>query len=192
MFSKIKKKLKEKNGLSSIELLVCSLAVVVIFAGLCDFIIISGRMQSISTVMTYMSRTLSVQGCLSNTPEQSYRDTSGKQLYYVNYVKHKNYITSREFHSHVKRMMDLEAIPEDSWRVYIDGKLLTPTVVTPLHDFRDKIEISMEVDYEWRTVSQLLPLNGKIIKGKFNTAQKIVSTYKIREEDSNIGFDYNG
>lgn len=192
MFSKIKKKLKVKDGLTSIELLVSSLTLIIIFAGLCDFIIISGRMQSISTVMTYMSRTLSVQGCLSNTPEQSYKDTSGKQLYYINYVKHKNYITSREFHTHVKRMMDLEAIPENSWRVYIDGELLTPTVTTPLHDFRDKIEISMEVDYEWRTVSQLLPTAGRIITGKFNTSQNIVSTYKIREADSDIGFDYIG
>ena len=67
-FKKIVKKIKNsKNdirGLSSLEATIGILIVIVLLAGYLDFIVISNKMQALSTTNTYLSRVISNQGCV--------------------------------------------------------------------------------------------------------------------------------
>lgn len=186
----IKNKIKEKKGLNSIEMVIGSLVVITLFAGMVDFIHISGRMQSISSTISYISKVLSNQGCLANNPESAYAESNGTQLYYIDYIKNKTYVDSRTLFETVRQIMRNDNIEDDEWRVFIDGKKLTSTTKTQLFDFRERIPIEVQIDYEWGTLSGLLPINGDVLSGTLNSAQEVVSTYKIRKDGSDAGFQY--
>lgn len=190
MLKCIKSKLKEKKGLNSIEMVIGSLMVITLFAGMTDFIKISNRMQSISSTMTYVSRVLSNQGCISNNPEATYFDNSGKQLYYIEYIKNKKFVRSDTFFNTINEMMKSDGIKSDEWRIFIDGTRLTENTTSKLFNFTDRIPVRIEIDYKWGTLTNILPVDESFLSGTFKTSQDIVSTYKIREADADIGFEY--
>lgn len=190
MFIYIKNKLKEKKGLNSIEMVIGSLIVIALFAGMTDFIKISNRMQSLSSTMTYVSRVLSNQGCLANSPESIYLDSSGRQLYNIDYIKNKKFVRSDTFFNNISEIMKSDGIKDDEWRVFINGERLTSSTTTKLFDFRERIPVKIEIDYTWGTLSDILPINEKTLGGTFKTSQEIVSTYKVRELGEDQGFEY--
>lgn len=190
MLKKFKNRLKDKKGLNSIEMVIGSLVVVALFAGMTDFIKISNRMQSLSSTMTYVSKVVSNQGCVAMNPESVYRDSSGRELYNIDYIKNKKYVSSEELYENVSEIMKSDGIPEDDWKVYIDGKRLTPSIKTDLFDFRERIPVEVRIDYRWGTLSNILPVDEDTLGGTFKTSQDIVSTYKIREAGSDAGFEY--
>ena len=191
MFKFLKKKFKEKKGLNSIEMVIGSLVTITLFAGITDFINISNRMQNISSTMSYISKVMSNQGCLSNNPESIYVNSDGSQYYHIDYIKNKKYITTNTLYNSVTQIMKNDNIPTSEWRVYINNELLTPQTNTKVFDFREKIPIKIEIDYNWATLSKILPVGQNTLSGTFKSSQSIISTYQIRESDGSIGFQYN-
>lgn len=185
--NKIKKSICSKKGLSTIELVFGALISIIIFAGLLDFLVISNRMQAMSTSMTYLSRTISNQGCLANDPVTTCT-VNGKSGYDIDYIKNKKFTTSTEIFAQVEKIMENEKIPKSDWEVRVDGIKLTSGTTTRLFDFREKISIDIEIKYRWDSISSLLPFN--LPEKKFFSNQHIVSSYKLRNQDSNSGFDY--
>lgn len=190
MFKNLKKKLKEKKGLNSIEMVIGSLIVIALFAGMTDFIKISNRMQSLSSTMTYVSRVLSNQGCVAINPESVYIDSSGNQLYNIDYIKNKKFVSSDVLFNTISEIMKSDGIRSSEWRVFIDGERLSPSTKTKLYDFRERIPVEVQIDYSWGTLSDILPVSEETLSGTFKTSQEIVSTYKIREAGSDTGFEY--
>lgn len=184
---KIKKIIDSKDGLSAIEFVFGALICIILFAGVLDFLTISNRMQAMSTSMTYLSRTISNQGCLANDPVTTCT-LDGNQGYDIDYIKNKKFVTSSEMYQQIERIMSNEKIPNSDWEVRVDGKVLTPGTTTKLFKFRDKIRIDIEIKYQWKSLSSLLPFN--IPERKFFSNQQIVNTYKFRNQDSDSGFDY--
>lgn len=190
MLSFISKKIKEKDGLNAIEMVIGSLVVITLFAGMVDYIQISNKMQSISSTVNYVSKVLSNQGCLANNPETAYTGANNAQLYNIDYIKNKKYVDSRTLYSTIKNIMDSDGIKVEEWRVFIDGERLTSTTKTRLFDFRERIPVKVEIDYNWGTLTGLLPVSDSVLSGTLKSNQEIVSTYRIREAGSDAGFEY--
>lgn len=190
MLGFLKNKIKEKDGLNSIELVIGSLVIVMLIAGLTDFINVSNRMQSVSSTMNYVSKIVSNQGCLSPNPETSYTK-NGKQLYFKSYIKDERYVTPAQLYTAINTIMNSDGISSNEWRVYVDGQLLSSTTETQLFNFRDRIPIVVEVDYNWNTLANLLPINNSLLAGTFRSRQEIISTYSVRSDTSDdTGFTY--
>lgn len=187
-FKTLKERIKNNiKGLSSIEATIGILITIVLFAGFLDFILISNKMQALSTANTYLSRVISNQGCVAQNPNSCTTSTSTGG-YNVDYIKNKTFVKSSEIYNQVDRIMKSEGIPTSDWSVTIDGVPLTSSTQTRLFNFREIINIRIEVFYQWNNLSNFLPIN--LPKQKFTSNQRIVSTYQLRDKDSNAGFDY--
>lgn len=192
MLKFIKNKIKDKKGVNSIEMVIGSLIVITLFAGMTDFIKISTRMQSISSTINYVSKVLSNQGCLANNPETTYINSSGQQYYYVSYIKNQKYVDSTTLYNTINQIMLSDNIQSNEWKVYIDGQLLTANTKTKVFNFRERIPIKVQINYEWKVLSGILPISNTALSGVLTSSQEIVSTYKIRDAGSDTGFQYNG
>lgn len=186
---KIKSLRDDVKGLSSLEATIGILIAIVLFAAYLDFISISNKMQALSTTNTYLSRVISNQGCVSENPS-SCVTSSGESGYDVNYIKNGSFVKSSEIYNQVDRIMKSEGVPTSDWTVTIDGVTLTSRTQTRLYNFRDVINIKIEVRYKWTNLSNLLPIN--LSTQKFTSNQRIVSTYQLRNQDGDAGFDYLG
>lgn len=190
-FKKIKEHIKNNTkGLSSIELTIGILITIVLFAGFLDFIIISNKMQALSTANTYLSRVISNQGCVAQNSSNCVIRGTNEGGYDESYIKNKTFVKSSEIYNQVDRIMKSEGIPTSDWTVTIDGLTLTPSTQTRLFNFREIINIKIEVKYKWSNLSNLLLVN--LPTQKFTSNQRIVSTYQLRNKDENVGFDYVG
>ena len=186
----IKRVKNDKRGLSSIEAVIGILTAMVVFAGYLDFIIISNKMQALSTANTYLSRVISNQGCVSETPS-SCQTSDGRTGYDVSYIKYGKFVKSSEIFNEVNRIMKSEGIPSSDWSVTIDGVPLTSSTQTRLFEFqKDVIQIRIEVRYQWSNLSNFLPIN--LGTQRFVSNQRVVSTYQFRNQGSDTGFDYAG
>ena len=190
MFKFLKNKFKEKKGLNSIQLAIGTIILSFLFAGTIDAVNIANRMQSLSSAMTYISKVVSNQGCLTNNPETVYVNEKGEKQYSINYIKNKKYVDASSLYNTILNIMTSDGIPRSDWKVTVGGVTLSPNMKTPLYDFREKIPVTIEIDYSWDTLSSLLPISNNVLKGKFKTEQEIVSTYKVRDGNTDDGFIY--
>lgn len=184
-----KKNLKNKKGLSSIELAIGVLIAFLLFAGFLDFLSISNKMQAMSTTSTYLSRVLSNQGCLAQNPS-SCVDIDGSTGYNVEYIKNKNFVTSKELYNTVQSIMTHEQIESQDWTVKINNQVLSPNTTTRLFNFRERINVSIEINYNWDSLRLLVPGGNSFLKGTLNSKQSIVSAYKLRNDNGDNGFKY--
>lgn len=193
-FEKVTKKIKsikdDIRGLSSLEATIGILIAIVLFAAFLDFILISNKMQALSTTNTYLSRIISNQGCVAQNPSSCQTSDTHETGYDVTYIKNKTFVKSSDIYNQVDKIMKSEGIPTSDWSVSIDGNTLTPSTTTRLFRFREIINIKVEVKYKWSNLSGFLPIN--LPEQKFTSNQRIVSTYQLRNKDSNAGFDYVG
>lgn len=190
MFKFLKNKFKEKKGLNSIQLAIGTIILSFLFAGTIDAVNIANRMQSLSSAMTYVSKVVSNQGCLTNNPETVYVNERGEKQYSISYIKNKKYVDASSLYNTILNIMTSDGIPRSDWKVTVGGVTLSPSMKTPLYDFREKIPVTIEIDYSWDTLSNLLPISNNVLKGKFKTEQEIVSTYKVRDGNTDDGFIY--
>lgn len=190
MLNFIIKKLKEKKGLNSIEMVIGSLVVITLFAGMTDFIKIHNKMQSVSSSISYVSKIVANQGCLTNNPESSYINSNGTKYYYIDYIKNKKYVDSNTLYNSINRIMQSDGISSSEWRIYIGGQQLSPTTHTNLYSFGDRIPISIEIDYSWGVLAGILPISESMLSGTLRSSQDVVSTYKKRDAGSDTGFTY--
>lgn len=190
MFKFLKNKFKEKKGLNSIQLAIGTIILSFLFAGTIDAVNIANRMQSLSSAMTYISKVVSNQGCLTNNPETVYVNERGEKQYSISYIKNKKYVDASSLYNTILNIMTSDGIPRSDWKVTVGGVTLSPSMKTPLYDFREKIPVTIEIDYSWDTLSSLLPISNNVLKGKFKTEQEIVSTYKVRDGNTDDGFIY--
>lgn len=183
----LKQKLKSKKGLSAIDLVIGALASIILFAGFLDFIIISNRKEAMSTTMTYLSRTMSNQGCLANQSSKCLT-SDGRAVYDESYIKSKKFTTSSELYGQVLEIMRSQGMTESDFEVFIDGKPLGNDTTTRIFDFGEKIDIRINIRYKWANLSNFMPIDLNY-KEEYSH-QKVVSTYKVRGEGSDSGFEY--
>ena len=190
MFIFLKDKLTEKKGINSLQIAIGTLIISLIFAVMTDLVHVSNRMQSISSIMSYVSKVVSNQGCLTNNPESAYVDALGNKLYEIDYIKNKKYVSASDLYNAVLNIMNSDGIPTSDWKITVGGQTLSPSMKTKLYDFRERIPITVEISYSWKTIANMLPIDSSVLSGKFTSGQEVVSTYKIRDANSDEGFIY--
>lgn len=160
---KIKEKLANKKGVTSIEVVLSVLIVIVIISGFVDLTAILRRGNAVSTNTAYISRVVGNQGGVQTNQIPNF---SGR------------YVTSNELFSNVQRSMRSSGIADDEWEVRIYGVPLSEGTNLPVYDYGSRIPIVVTVDYEWGFTQNFIPGD---IEGTHESKNSVVTTHKIRD-----------
>lgn len=160
------KKLKTrfgKKGVTSLEIVVSVMIVLVILSGFIDLTQILSRSNAVSVNTAYVSRVVGSQGGVQNSV---IRNFSGR------------YVTANELYSNINRSMRSSGISEDEWEVRIHGVKLTPITNLPIYDYGSRIPIDIVVDYKWGMTNNFVPGD---LEGTHESKNIVSTTYKIRD-----------
>lgn len=166
---KIKMK-KKKMGVQSLTLIIGVLVGFIAIGGLGDLTILQTKFSTLSQQTGYVSRAISDQGGI--TPAQI-------ENYYGRYV------TSQELYSNVQSAMNNSGISDENWEVRVGGQILTPATILPIYDYRERIPVSITINYDWPFSKRFIP--GYSGEGSRTSQVEVVSTYKVRESDFQEG-----
>lgn len=168
MWKRLKQKWKERKGFGSIEIVISSMIVLTMIAGLLDMITIIQRLDTTSQATGYVSRIVQKQGGVQTSRIENF---SGK------------YTTTDVLYNNVKDMMTSNGISEDEWELslVLDGGtkyVITPTTSVPLVDYGNRIRVNLSVDYKWNVLSSMSPSE---LGGNRDSIREVLSGYKIRD-----------
>lgn len=168
MWKRFKQKWRERKGFGSIEIVISSMIVLMMVAGLIDMIQITQRFDATSQATDYVSRIIQKQG--------------GVQTYRIDNYKGR-YTTSNALYNNVKDMMDTNGIPEEDWDLTLtleSGNTyhLSPTVSVPLVNYGHRIRVTLSVDYRWNLLASMFPGNPT---GNRQATKEVLSGYQIRD-----------
>lgn len=108
MIQKIRQKLKDKKGASTIEFVLCMLIFVMVTAFIIDLFIVSYKHYMVSANCTQAARVISIQGGLSNACPDNYPGGNP------------NYMTNREFRNYLNELAEEIQGDTGEFKVYID------------------------------------------------------------------------
>lgn len=155
MIKKIKERISNKKGMSTIEFAISLMVFILIFSYIFDLVLITYNQYSISEQTTQIARQIAKQsGCLRITP---YNFPGGE----------KNYYSTTELYNIMNEKMTKLGITEDKWDIVIktNGKSFTLTPTSPGFntEYGEYISVETIYNYEWGLWSQFLP---KAVEGK--------------------------
>lgn len=154
---------KNKKGMTSIEIVLSVLIVIMMIAGFVDLTVILRRGNVATTNTAYISRVVGNQGGLQISEIDNFNG---------------RYVGSSEVYRNVKRSMNSSGISDDEWTATIYGVPLTPETNIPVFEYGTKIPITVDVEYEWSFTSNFIP---KELKGARKSKAEVVTTHKIRD-----------
>lgn len=167
LFKWIKDKIKQENtkkGINSLTMVAGVIMAFIAIGGLADLTILQTKFSVVSAQTGYISRTIADQGGVTTKKINNY---------------HGKYITSQELYFNVKDAMNNSGIADGEWGVYIDGKELTPTTSVRVHNYGEKIPITVSIDYRWAFSSKFLP--GSLNNTRTSRTESL-SSYRIRDK----------
>lgn len=123
------KKQQTKKGLASIEVVIGMILFIIVFASICDFLVISNRYASLTDTAKELARTISVQGGSLDVKPGAYSA---------------NYYNIQELGLIVKKQMNGMGFTDDEYSVYIE--------YTKIYDNENKE--TKEVDYEEKIIGE--------------------------------------
>lgn len=152
-----------KKGMTSLEIIIAVLVVVVIICGFVDLTTILQRTNSVSQNTAYISRVVGSQGGVRTTQIDNFAGT---------------YVTSDDLYRSVKRSMNSSGIEDDDWEVTINGNILNESTNVPLKDYGSRMKIQVSVDYKWGLTSNYVPGD---LEGTTTSSNEVFTTHKIRD-----------
>ena len=108
MIQKIKNKIRDKKGMSTIEFVLCMIIFVIVTAFIIDLFIVSYKHYIVTTNCTKAARVISIQGGLGNGCPDNYPGGNS------------NYMTNREFRTYLNELADTVQSTTGEFRVYIE------------------------------------------------------------------------
>lgn len=168
MYNRIKEKImniNSKRGINSLSMVAGVLMAFVAIGGLADLTILQTKFSVVSAQTGYVSRTVANQGGITTRKIENY---------------HGKYVSSQELYFNVKDAMNNSGIADGEWRVYIDGKELTPSTSVRIHNYGEKIPIVVNIDYRWAFSSKFIP--GGLENTRTSKTESS-STYRIRNKE---------
>lgn len=167
---KIKKTLKNNQGITSFEAVVGLMIIFVILAGIVDFSNTSVQLSNISNVTNYVSRIVSEQGGISNTRPSNYYDDV--------------YTTSSQAYNYISRHMSNNGITD--WELTIDVRnhsysFSEHTSIGPLA-YDTPVTINLKFKYPLKLLSGFLDL-GEISQ---TSHRSIKTTLHPRSSDLEV------
>lgn len=167
MLNKLKKILKNKKGINTIETAIISIILLMCIGGMMDLNNVIKKFNATSSTTSYISRTISKQGGVRMSKPLSFNG---------------EYVTSQELYEDVKSALNKSGIKDTEWSVTINGVKLQPNSNLAIVTYGNTMKVNLTINYKWNFVSQF---NGG------NSFQKvsnrvIMSTFKNRTS-SNAG-----
>lgn len=163
MKPRIKRK-DTKKGMTSLEIVVAVMVVLVILCGFVDLTGILNRLNTVSQNTAYVSRVVGRQGGVQSRKIDNF---DGR------------YVTSKELYLNVKQSMNSTGIPDDEWEVRIDGTPIGASTNIPVKDYGSTMKIEVEVDYDWDLTDNFVPMDFSNTSVSEN---KVFTTYKVRNQ----------
>lgn len=164
-----KEQLSEKKGVTSIEIIMSVLIVIVIISGFVDLTGILRRSNAVSTNTAYVARVVGNQGGIQTSQIKNF---SGR------------YVGSNELYTNIERSMKSSGVKDGEWEVKIYGVPLSKTTNLPVYDYGTRIPIEVSVDYSWGFTQKFIPGN---IGGTHTSKNTVSTTHKVRD----AGFHQN-
>lgn len=152
-----------KKGVTSLEIVISVMIVLIVLSGFADLTQILRRSNAVSVNTAYISRVVGSQGGLQTRKIANF---SGR------------YVTANELYTNIDRSMRSSGIPDDEWEVRIHGVKLTPATNIPVYDYGSRIPISVSVDYRWGLTDNFIPGS---LEGKHESNNVVSTTHKIRD-----------
>lgn len=162
MLNKIKKKLANQEGMSTIEFAISFLVFIMLFSFIFDLSLITYKQYVVSEQATQMARQIAKQsGCENATPNNFPGGNA-------------NYYTQLELYKVMERKMSNLKIPNSDWKVVVKSKSSAGSSSTRQFtlsnnvnnkgiqtQYRDYITVQVTYNYTWGLWSQFIPTTAK-------------------------------
>lgn len=158
----VRKARKGRKGSMAIEIVIGCFIFLMVFCLLMDVVMLGWRFAVISQTNSYVARTVGLQGGVLNSAPNGF--PGGNDAY----------LSTSELLAGVQRSFDKAGIASDEFSITINGRPLSQGAQI---DYRDEIEISMSVDYEWRFLSNVVP---GAVENTIHSTRTVVSEFKYR------------
>lgn len=170
LFQKMKEKLENKKGMTTLEVAISVIIVVSALAGFVDMVNTSQKIDTASSVTGYVGRVVANQGGVQTAPT----------AHHVG-----NYVTSAQLYREVQTILKNGGIAEEDFKLTINAQELNSTTNLPLQSVGDRMKVELTITYGWDLISQVVP--GEL-KGEKVSTREVVSSFKVR--DGNIETEY--
>lgn len=162
LFRRLKERIQNNKGITTIEIAISAMIIIVALAGFVDMVNVSQKMDTASSVNGYVGRVVASQGGVRVRPTVHH---SG------------NYVTSPQLYREVKTTLENGGFKEEDFKLKINGVEISPTSNVPITSFGDRIKIELTVDYRWELISGAL---GTDLGSSKTSKREVVSSFKKR------------
>ena len=155
MLSKIRKKLKETKGISSLEFVIGFLIFVILFSFLFDFFFIAYRQHQVSRLTTDITREIAIQSGIKNKTPTNYPGGD------------KNYITTAEAYDTISKYMNAIGVKDYTVTVSLKDRnsststaktfILTRDIGGYNTDYRGEVSVSINYKFKWGLWRSFVP-----------------------------------
>lgn len=166
----LKERMKNKAGMTTFEVGISVIIVLMALAGFVDMVNNSQKMDTASSVTGYVGRVVGNQGGISTAPTEHHVG---------------NYVTSAQLYREVQIILANGGIPEEDFKLLINGTEIKPeTAMAPL-EFGTRMKVELQVSYSWALISQLVP---GTMEGNQVSSREVISSFKVRDQDINTEY----
>ena len=140
-------KLREKKGVSTIEIVIGMLIFLIALCFLMDLLMLLWKFSVIGQTTTQVARITGIQGGALKSPPTSW------------YGGANNYTNINQLHNLVEDKFQSAGIASNEWEMTIGGGSIGSggTVSTGEIDYKTNFEVVTTVNYHWDYVSNILP-----------------------------------
>lgn len=138
---------RDKRGMSSLEMVIAILIFIVLFAAFVDIAVIGIKFNTTTQAVQYVTRVAAVQGGIMNSTPTGYPGGSA------------NYVTRSEMISHLNEVMGESGLEPEDWSITLNGVSLKGGQHQA--DYMQSLQVRIRVNYEWQMLSGMLPGNFK-------------------------------
>lgn len=135
---------KGKKGMSSLEFVIGILIFLLIFAALVDIVMIGVKFSATTQTIQHVTRIAGTQGGIMSSVPQNY--PGGGDAYHTAY----------QVREAVEESMNNAGIDSTDYTLKVGNRTLT-TSGTGKIDYQEPVKVHMEVNYEWKLLSNFLP-----------------------------------
>lgn len=144
-------KLKNKKGISTIEIIIGVFIFLIILCFLLDLLILLWKFSVIAQTNTEVARIAGIQGGVLSSPPHAWPGGN------------KNYITISELDAMLTDKFESAGIASNEWEIRIGSGGISKNggKSTAKYDYKDTFSVEITVDYRWDFMSNILPGNLK-------------------------------
>lgn len=164
-FRRMKKRLFNSKGMTTIEIAISAMIILIGLAGFFDMVNMSQKLDTASSVTGYVGRVVAAQGGVRELP------TAQHKGYYVG---------TNQLYREVKATLAGGGIAEKSFSLRINGNEIKPGTNLQVYTLGERMSIDLTIKYKWSFISGIL---GSDIESEQSSKKSVVSSFKKRDGD---------